>query len=402
MHICYISNLYPPETIGGAEKYVRNVSEELVRRGHKVSVLTTAASDSGSVSSFNSERRNGVDVYRITPANMYTPIEHRDASPWQKPVQHIIDLWNPQIYAKFKSKLLSLEPDVIHTNNFGGLSAAVFTAAGAIDAPIIHTLHDYRLIDIRPDLFNNGEIIGVRKIMNPFRLFNKKIIEPHITQVLSPSQFVINKHKESGLFESTPCDRLKLGVSPSNSGEEINYVETDDFRILFAGQITKQKGVDILISAFEQLDQKDVRLDILGKGPEKEKLERRSEGDERIQFHGFVSEEELDRYYQLADTTVLPSRWYDNSPMVIYESYSHSTPVIGANIGGIPELIEEGITGELFDPENVKDLSNKLSLAHESFDKRMSENAHDWAQKNTLTNHVDQLENHYLSEMESK
>lgn len=398
MHICYISNLYPPETIGGAEKYVRNISEELVDRGHQVSVLTTASSDSGSVDSFNKQNQNGVDVFRITPVNMYTPIEHRDSSQWEKPIQHLVDLWNPHIYIKFKNILSRISPDIVHTNNFGGLSASVFTAAGSLDAPIIHTLHDYRLIDIHPDLFNNGKIIGVRKIMTPFRIFNKNVIESNIDRVLSPSQFVIDKHKEAGLFKSTPCNRIKLGVSLDNPREEVDYKETSDFRILFAGQITNQKGVDILISAFRRLEHDDIRLDILGKGPEKEKLERRSKGDERIQFHGFVSEEKLDKFYRLADATVIPSRWYDNSPMVIYESYSHSTPVIGAKIGGIPELIEEGVTGELFEPEDVHDLSSKLSSAYNIFNKRMSQNAFEWAQKNTLSNHVDRLESHYGSE----
>jgi hypothetical protein len=96
-HICFITNLYPPETIGGAETSVRTVAEALVERDYEVSVITTATSDDARAGDGSfCERQNGVSVHRFTPWNLYTPFEYREQPGWKKPLMHLVDLWNPQ------------------------------------------------------------------------------------------------------------------------------------------------------------------------------------------------------------------------------------------------------------------------------------------------------------------
>jgi len=396
--ITFVSNLYPPETIGGAERHVQRIAERLADRGYDVAVLTTGKRGSYSRFSFTHSRQAGVDVYRFTPLNMYTPIDHQDALWWQKPVQHAVDLWNPHVYRMLGAKLGVLDPDVIHVHNFGGLSNAVFPAAAGPDRAVLHTLHDYSFVHVQAGAFTNGQVDDPGPLMRPYQAFNRRTIEPHLDKVLAPSQFIIDTHRNEGVLAETPCERLPLGINQDSLAETVDKPDPRDFfRILFAGQLTVLKGVDVLVDAVRQIEGQDFRLDVLGKGPERESLERRAAGDDRIEFHGFVPDETLESFYERAHLTVVPSRWYDNSPMVIYESYAHGTPVLGADIGGIPELIDEGETGYTVPPEDAAALAAQLRCARDDIDAETFENARAKGDSLTLATHIESLLDHYRS-----
>ena len=107
----------------------------------------------------------------------------------------------------------------------------------------------------------------------------------------------------------------------------------------------------------------DIKLKIAGKGP----LENIMTGlPDNIEFVGFKSGDELKELIRRAKFSIYPSEWYENCPFSIIESISFGTPVIGANIGGIPELIDEGKTGLLFEAGNEQDLKNKITYLYNS------------------------------------
>jgi glycosyltransferase involved in cell wall biosynthesis len=202
--------------------------------------------------------------------------------------------------------------------------------------------------------------------MKIYQIFNKFAIENYIDLIISPSNFVINKHKKYNIYTTTPTRKLPLGINLKRFDTTELSSTQNDGRFLYVGRLTKAKGVDILIDAVKNIDDSEIECHILGKGGERESLEKRAGDDERILFHGFVSEEELQNQYALADYTVVPSRWYENSPMVIYESFAKRTPVIGADIGGIPELVTENITGHLFEPNNPNSLAMIMANCKEN------------------------------------
>jgi glycosyltransferase involved in cell wall biosynthesis len=396
--ITFVSNLYPPETIGGAERHVQRIAERLADRGYDVAVLTTGNRGSYSRFSFTHSRQAGVDVYRFTPLNMYTPIDHQGAPGWQKPIHHAVDLWNPHVYRMLGGKLDELDPDVVHVHNFGGLSNAVFLAAAAPDRAVLHTLHDYSFVHVQASAFKDGEVDDPGPLMRPYQAFNRRTIEPYLDKVLAPSQFIIDTHRDEGVLTEIPCERLPLGVDQDCLAETVDKPDPRDvFRVLFAGQLTVLKGVDVLVDAVRQIEGLDLRLDVLGKGPERESLERRAAGDERIEFHGFVPDETLESFYERAHLTVVPSRWYDNSPMVIYESYAHGTPVLGAEIGGIPELIDEGETGYTVPTEDPAALAAQLRHTRADIDAETFDNARAKGDSLTLATHLESLLDHYRS-----
>lgn len=112
-----------------------------------------------------------------------------------------------------------------------------------------------------------------------------------------------------------------------------------------------------------------------------------------------MPDEELITLYRKANVSVVPSIWYDNSPMVIYESLTNGTPVIGSSMGGIPELIEEGYNGFLFETGNVEELKGILEnlIEHPSELKRLEEGAFESVKKYDMDEHVRKLEELYKS-----
>jgi glycosyltransferase involved in cell wall biosynthesis len=391
MKICLISNLYPPNVLGGAEVSVKKVSEELVKKGHEVIVITTPFSEN------DVEIINGVKIYQVKPLNLYEIYHHPNQSMLLKPLWHIIDLWNPYDERIIENILKTENPDVVHIHNFKGLSLSSFAPAKSLKIPLVFTAHDYSLVCMRANLLNSsGEICknpsALCKIYNQIQ---KHLAKNKVDLLISPSQFVINKLKSNGLFKDVKSKKIPLGIElKDNEKFEKDYSQTN---ILYVGNLGEHKGVHILLKAFRKIENMNIRLDIVGKGLCSEKLKSMSENDNRIKFHDFLEGKELIKMYQQANLTVVPSIWYDNSPMVIYESFSCRTPVIGSKIGGIPELIEDGFNGYLFEAGNVNELQKLLENLIDSPEtlKKLEQGTYESVQRYTMDNHIKQLETEY-------
>ena len=393
MKICFISNLYPPSVIGGAEISVKRAADGLVKRGHEVFVITTSVNGKGSI-----EEVNGVKVYRINPLNLYAMYNHQNHPEMLKPIWHTIDLWNPHSYVVVKNILKKEMPDVVHVNNFKGLSLSVFSAAKRLNLPLVFTAHDYSLICPRANLLNgSGKICTVpSRLCKVYVKIQKYLVNNKPDVITAPSQFVIGKLKETGLFEDVKTMKLPLGIELGDKKAEKDY---DMIDVLYVGGLSRHKGVHILISAFKEIGSENIRLHIIGKGRDEDEFKRMAASDQRIIFHGFVPDEELITLYRKANVSVVPSIWYDNSPMVIYESLTNGTPVIGSSMGGIPELIEKGYNGFLFETGNVEELKAILEnlIEHPSELKRLEEGAFESVKKYDMDEHIRKLEELYKS-----
>lgn len=393
MRICFISNLYPPFVIGGAEISVRRAVEGLVKKGHGVLVITTSPDRNSYI-----EEINGVKVYRINPLNLYTIYNTQNQPAIFKPIWHVFDLWNPHSYVIIKNILKKEKPDIVHINNFGGLSLSVFNVVKSLKIPSIFTAHCYSLICPRGSLLNSDGMIcnNPPKLCRLYIKIQKFFVNKKIDLVTAPSQFVIDKLKASGVFEDVKTMKVPLGIELSDKKSEKNYEILD---ILYVGRLIKHKGVHILIKAFKELKQKNIKLHILGKGPYADEFKKLAGSDQRIIFYGFVPDEDLMKLYKKANITAVPSIWYDNSPMMIYESFVNGTPVIGSRIGGIPELVEDGYNGFLFEAGNMGELKIILEnlIKNPSVLKRLEDNAFESVKKYGMAGYIRTLEKTYES-----
>lgn len=393
-----ISSLYPPFIMGGAEISVRRTVEKLLERGHEVVVITTSPDNE-----LHIEKKDKLKIYRINPLNLYAFYSFKNKSNFQRLIWHIFDLWNPTSYKLVKNILNEEKPDVVHVHNFKGLSSSIFRAINSLKLPTLFTIHDCSLICPRSDLLKgNGEkCVEPNKLCILYGKFQKFSIENNVNCVNAPSQFIINKIKSYGFFKNVKNIKTPLGIEITNKKSKKNYEIID---ILYVGSLSLHKGVYILINAFKKLKHENIRLHIIGEGTDTELLKNIADTDKRIIFHGYMDGEELSNFYKKGNITIVPSICYDNSPMVIYESLMHGTPVIGSRIGGIPELIKEGYNGFLFEPGNIDELEKILNnLIKDPFElKKLEKGAFESGKKYDMDIHIKKLEQLYESLLISK
>lgn len=186
------------------------------------------------------------------------------------------------------------------------------------------------------------------------------------------------------LSKNIPIEIVPLGVeSTISSKRPVNEGDnSDEVSILFVGRFERRKGIDILLEASRKLlaENKNIRLDLVGNPDitdennkkyfkEFEKLYGKESWFKQIFVHGYVSDEELAEMYANCDVFVAPSR-YESFGLIFIEAMSHGKPVIGTNVGGIPEIIYDGENGHLFENENPQDLYVKLKKLAGSADLR--------------------------------
>ncbi len=396
MKICQIIYTYPPYVSGGADIYAERISKELVKKGHEVVVITTKPFDGLSSLKPSLEMDGEIKVHRFYPLNIFSWIYSDEKSMFQRAILNAIDIWNLHPYLVIKNILKKEKPDVVHIHTPVWISLSVFDAVKSLKIPSVFMVHDYLLLCRRTLLLNsNGEICyDPHPFCKMYQSLSRKIVGNKPDMVIAPSQFILDTLSQSGFLEGSKSLKIPLGVSIDGKKPKKEY-ETID--ILYAGSLVNHKGVHILIEAFKNIKNENIKLHILGKGSEESNLKEMAKDDKRILFHGFVKGKELLNFHENANIIVVPSVCFDNSPMVIYESLMNGTPVIGSKIGGIPELIEEGVNGFLFEPGNVDELKNKLQyLIDNPYKlKSLEKGAFESGKKYTMDIHIEKLESVY-------
>lgn len=145
------------------------------------------------------------------------------------------------------------------------------------------------------------------------------------------------------------CNFIDKDKCKKDTYEKENYY-------CYVGRLSHEKGVKTLIKAAQKLPYK---LVIIGGGPLSDELKNETTNT-NIEFVGYKQWDEIKEIVSKARFSVIPSEWYENNPLSVIEAQCLGTPVLGARIGGIPELIENNVTGMTFESRNVNDLTSKL------------------------------------------
>lgn len=274
---------------------------------------------------------------------------------------------------KLQALIDTIEPDIAHLHNiYHHLSPSILPLLKKNGVPAVMTLHDLKLLCPAYLMLDEsgvcekcrgGHIYNVvtNKCMKKSLPLSSlifmeslvhrmsKIYKNNIDRFILPSQFYLNKF-------------IAWGWEPDRLIHIPNFVNTTALKpdyqpgpyFVFFGRLSKEKGVRTLIQAASEVN---VELKIVGRGPQEEELKVLAASlGANVTFLGFRSGAALHQIISNARAVVLPSEWYENAPMSVMESYALGKPVIGANIGGIPELIREGETGITFESGNVESL----------------------------------------------
>ena len=401
MKICFISNLYSPFVIGGAEIYVERIAKAL-SENHEVAIITSVPYKNRNSLGYSFEVRGRVKVYSFYSLNIYHAYYTKRKPLFLKPLWHGLDLWNPHSYLVIRQILNLIQPDIVHTHNLNGFSLSVIDAVGRARFPLMHTCHDFSLLcpyaTFKCPLREDASCSRPLFVCNVYRQLKKAVIANKPAVVVFPSKSTQSEYVKNNFFPLSRQEVLHycIGSVTMNTRER---KEEEPFNILYVGQLTEHKGVQVLINAFKGLSYGNANLHIVGSGDYGLTLKRMAGNDERIFFYGKVENADVTKFYAMADVTVVPSIWPEVFGIVILESFSHGVPVIGSNIGGIPEVIKEGYNGFMREPGDFQGLKDSLEKIIDNFFllRSMRINALESSRLFDINKHVGELTKIYKS-----
>jgi glycosyltransferase involved in cell wall biosynthesis len=294
--------------------------------------------------------------------------------------------------------LRRFRPDIAHAHMIHHhLSSSVLALLHGRGIPTVMTAHDLKLACPAYKILNHSGVCEKCRGGNLAHVVINRCIHGSLaTSALVMVESAV--HRVLGLYRKN-LDRV---VVPSQffrqkliewgwPGEKLiyipNFIRARDYTprfdpgnyLLYFGRLAPEKGLGTLIHAVRKIG---ARLRIAGSGPTEAELKRLAQGAaDQIEFLGHCTGEKLCLLIQHARAVVLPSEWYENAPMSVLEGYASGKIVVGARIGGIPEMIREGSTGFLFDSGNVDQLADTLAYvdsAPDSLLKDMGQHAREY------------------------
>lgn len=365
MKICIISNLYPPYVRGGAEIIVNKLAEGLRDNVHNVVVVSTQPFNGWSSFSAHVDHVNNLKVYRFFPWNLYYYTNDFAHTIFFRAIWHFFDIFNLHSYSVVRGILKREKPDLVITHNLMGLGFLIPLLLRRLGIRHIHTLHDVQLYAPSGLIIKGKEHTMTQKIVNALgypRLMKLLFGSPEI--IISPTKFLADFYQSKGYF---PHSQLLVLPNPADQPESPLGVSSDgNLRLLYLGQIHNGKGILQLIEVVKDSPLTNVKLRVVGLGPDLRKALDLAQGDDRITFYGWRNRSDILDILSQTDVLVLPSICYENSPTVILEALSYGLPVITSDIGGAGELITEGVNGWKFEPGNWKQLGGIITKLSEN------------------------------------
>jgi glycosyltransferase involved in cell wall biosynthesis len=340
--LLFVSTLYHPHAIGGAEATVRMLAEETVRRGGEAVVATLSPEPRywrGDV--------NGVRVHYLPLANLFFLHGRTERGRLGRSLWHLLDAWNPVMAGRLGAVLDAERPDLVNAHNLQGFSVAAWEAVARRRLPLVQTLHDYYLACANSAMFRCGRncahpCAACRVLGYPRRRLSSR---PRV--VTSVSRRLFERIREAGVFADTADVRVIPNANAREAPERTRH-SGRPLHLGFLGRLEPVKGLEVLLETAARLPAGSVAVTIGGSGRPiyEAELMRRFAGP-GVEFRGWVDPDDfLDRI----DALVVPSLWEEPLSRVSHEALGHGVPVIASRTGGIPEVVRDGATGFLFPP----------------------------------------------------
>lgn len=374
---------------GGAETYYLTVGSELERMGHEVAYFSMRHPDNLPCE---------WDKYFVT---------QREYNNVKNPLKAARDgmalIYSPEAKRNFQALCEEFRPDVVHLNNVHRqITLSILDAPYLREnkVPVFYTAHDY--VTVCPGylmLDGDGRVCDAcledghyrhcienrcvkgSRAKSALAAMEASFNRTHksnqrIDKVIAPSRFMRSKLIEGGwpedkvIFLQNFADDAILDRA-ANAGADAT--DRENPYLLFFGRLSVEKGVDTLLRAFDaalpNLPQ-DMRLVVVGDGPDADEFKAIASSlgcASRIEFAGYQTGGALQAYVERASLAISSSRWRENMPYSIVEAFAAGTPVVGTNIGGIPELVDEGKTGFICEPGDVPSMADAISRGTSAF-----------------------------------
>jgi glycosyltransferase involved in cell wall biosynthesis len=362
MRVLFLNNFYYPR--GGSERVLFEEMRLLKQAGHEVAIYSRTNS-----------KNEECEYQEFFPPEIDTDRVAFNAKALST-VREII--YSIDARRGLREVIERFKPDIAHAHNiYGRLSLSVLDELGSHAVPTVMTLHDYKLICPSYLMLNHGKVcerckanrfyyaVATRchkdsylaSMVYGFETWMGVFLKKHdqVSYFISPSLFLRNKVVEFGWDgERVVHVRNFVGQEPVGPCEEPSQY------LLYMGRLSREKGVKTLLQAVKGLPS-DIPLKIAGDGPDRAELESIARREKQsVEFTGHLAGRELNSVLSGTAALIVPSESYENAPHSILEAFALGKLVIGARIGGIPEMIEDGTDGYLFEPGNASDLKEKI------------------------------------------
>lgn len=362
MKILQVIHGFPPYYMAGSEVYTYNLCKEL-NKDHEIFVFTRIENPYKEPYEYYDEGYKGLKVRRINKPK-------RDYAFTEKYLDDKLD----DIFSEY---LDEIKPDIVHFGHLSHLSTNLVNVAKEKDLPVIYTLHDFWLKCYRGQLIDTknsicpgpsekncfecvrdtfGDKWGVDDVKR-YKEHMESVID-NIDVFLTPSKFLKNFFVKNGI----PEEKIRYSRYGFNKDlieeKEKKFNSESKISFGFMGRVIPVKGIEVLLKAFSGLEKSD--LHIFGSvGDQLEFLQEYL--DENVIIEGSFKNWEIDeRVLSNIDVLVVPSIWYENSPLVIQEAFLAGIPVITSDIGGMKELVEDGKDGFTFKTGDAESLRHVM------------------------------------------
>ncbi len=340
---------------GGAEMYMLDLSRWLTEQGHEV-IPFAMAHPRNEATPYASYFPSFVETERVprgfealrTFCRMIYGLDTRD---------------------RFGRLLGDTRPDLVHVHNiYTQLSPSLLDAARAHRVPVVMTVHDHHLVSPQYNIPADGCGLDVSRLSfwNAVQSrFQKQSLIASFAQV-----FVYRLHRWLRLYERSvdlflcPSEYMRQqlvagGFDPERIRTIHSGIDADaivprydhDGYILSAGRLSQEKGIALQLELARRLP--DLHFKIAGTGPQEEELHRAAQDLPNVEFVGYQTGDALDKLYQGAMMVLIPSRVRETFPLTALDAMARGTPVVGSNVGGMPEVVQDRVTGMLAPPDDL-------------------------------------------------
>ena len=346
---------------GGAETYVIKLGNYFKEKGNDVQYFGLK-NEANILKNEASIYVNNMNFNKINIKNILTPFKL---------------IYSIEAKRKMMKLLKQFKPDLIILNNIEyHLTPSIILAIAKYKkynskAKLFYVAHDYQLICPSHGLFDTNINICEKCLEGKFShcfktkclknsrvksligtldsyYWKKRKVYKYVDKIICPSHFLKQKLDTQKEFRNKT-----IAIHNFVDNMKREQYQKEDY-ILYFGKICKDKGSETLLEVAKKLP--NIKFVFAGYGPLEEKIKEVSNAE----YIGFKSGKELKEIIAKAKLSIYPSEWYENCPFSVIESQMLGTPVIGSNMGGIPELIEIGKTGEIFERKNQQDLKAKI------------------------------------------
>lgn len=352
MKLLFLSSLWPPHALGGAELYASELAGRLREAGHEVGVVTMGVA--------------GPEVVASARPWPYRLDQFAHQPAWRRAAFRAVDLYNPEAVVRVRAAVRAANPDVVHSHSVIGMSAAAMALPAGV--PRVHHLHDHWLVCRRATMAHpSGQACRSRcascRLISTVR--SAELVRRPPDLMLAPSRDVMDRH--SAL--SWAAGRLRLlrhPVSPPPPRRRARPAAGSALVFGYLGQLNAAKGVDVLAEAFSRPPSDAPgrpgplahRLVVAGSGPMSGLF---SGSGPSVEHLGWLDGEDRERFWEAIDCLVVPSRWPEIGPLVAMEATARGVPVIGSDIGGIPEHVGPRSRALLVPPGDPLALSGAMA-----------------------------------------